>query len=165
VYLTAQELMERFDAAELAQVAPPQSMARVSAELMRATILGEDTSAFPADEVEAAAAGLQRIDDALADASQEIDGRLARRYTLPLDPVPSLMKRVAANTARFFLHDDSATEEIRKRYEDSIRTLKALAAGDMRLGQDDPNPGGTAGPVGTKDKSDRVFTNDTLSDF
>ena len=165
MYLTAGEFMDRFDAVELAQIAPPASMARVTPPVMRAVILGEDTSAFPADEVDAAAAGVQRLEEALADAGQVLDGWLAKRHTLPIDPVPGLLKRLAGNIARFHLHDDRATEEIRKRYEDSIKTLEAISAGKMTLGLDDPSPASSAGPVTSKTRKDRVFTDRTLADF
>ena len=165
MYLTAGEFMERFDAVELAQIAPPASMTRVTPPVMRAVILAEDTSGFDPDEVAAATEGLFRIDQALADATQVLDGWLAKRHTLPIDPVPGLLKRLAGNIARFHLHDDRATEEIRKRYEDSIKTLEAIATGKMTLGLDDPSPASSAGPVTSKTRADRVFTDRTLADF
>lgn len=165
MYLTALQLLDRFDARELAQIAVPASMPRIDPALLRAVVEGEDVSEWPADEVAAAQAAQGRVDDAITDAAQEVDGYLAQRYPLPIEPVPSLLTRVTANIARFNLHDDSATDEIRKRYEDSIRTLKAVANGQMSLGIDDPSPARGAGPTATKTRRDRKFTDDTLADY
>lgn len=138
MYLTVAELMDRFDEAELAQVAPPQSMSRVSSQLMRAVILGNDTSEWSADEIDSAEAGVVRMETAITDAGQEVDGYIGHRYTLPIDPVPSLLKRLAANIARHNLHDDAATEEIRARYKDAIRYLEAVRDGKASLGDEQP---------------------------
>jgi phage gp36-like protein len=139
MYLTAAELMQRFDESELAQVAPPDSGPRVEAGLMRAVILGESTTAWAADEIAAAQEGVVRINEAITDAGQQVDGHLGQRYTLPLDPVPSLIKRLAANIARFYLHDDGATEEIDSRYKEAVRVLGQIRDGKMSLGIDQPD--------------------------
>jgi phage gp36-like protein len=138
MYLTAAELMERFDESELAQVAPPRSMSRVDPQLFRAVILEEDTSAWAQDEIDAAEAGVKRIDEAISDAGQEVDGYIGHRYKLPSSPVPTLIKRLAANIARYHLHDDAATEDIQRRYKDAIRTLETVRDGRMSLGVDEP---------------------------
>lgn len=165
MYLTASDLMDRFDAAELAQVAPPDSLDRVEAALMRAVILGESTAAYTADEVAAATEGKTRIESAIDDAGQEADGWLSQRYALPLDPAPALLVRLVANMARFHLHDDQATDEIRKRYEDAIKTLRHISEGRISLGVNDPSPASSIGPKATKSRDDRKFTDDTLAGY
>lgn len=165
MYVTGLEMIDRFDAQEMARVAGPQSLPRFEGELLRAVITGQPTTDWPADEVQAAEAALGRIDEAIADAGQQIDGYLGKRYPLPIVPAPTLLKRLAASIARFLLHDDAATDEIRKRYEDSVRTLQAIAKGEMSLGLDDPSPARGAGAVGTKTRRDRVFSRDSLADY
>jgi phage gp36-like protein len=73
------------------------------------------------------------IEAALADADVEIDGYLAVLYTLPLTPVPELVKRLSCDIARYRLWKDRASEQVRKGYEDSIDTLKRISAGTVRI--------------------------------
>lgn len=74
------------------------------------------------------------IDDAINDATAEIDSYLAVRYSLPIaSPVPAVLKRCACELARYFLWDDNITDHIRQRYEDSITILKSIANGTMVL--------------------------------
>lgn len=134
MYITRPELMERFDATELAQIVPPQSMGRVDAALMRAVILGQPTDDWPADEVAAAEAGLVRMDEAISDATAEIDSYLGQVYRLPLATVPGILKRFAGSIARYHLHDDSEHEHVRQRYQDTIKALAKIASGELDLG-------------------------------
>lgn len=102
---------------------------------------------------------------ALADAAAEIDGYLAGRYALPLATVPAVLGRVACDIARYRLYDDRATEAVRQRYEDSVRDLKALAAGTIKLDAVDvltPAPNGVSVTVSTPD---RIFNADALVDY
>ncbi len=80
---------------------------------------------------------------AMADADAEIDGYLRERYALPLAAVPPVLARLAANIARYNLYDEMAPEEPRRRYEDAVRTLKAIAKGEVHLGL----PTGGAAPA------------------
>lgn len=96
------------------------------------------------------------LDDAVAqqaldDASAEIDGYLQSRYTLPLATVPAALARVCADIARYRLYDDHASEQIRDRYRDAIRWLEGVSRGNVSLGLADdgsaPTSGGTANVV------------------
>lgn len=69
------------------------------------------------------------VSAALADADAAIEGYLAARYAVPVSPVPALLRRVACDIARFFLHGNAAPEPVRQAYEDAQRSLKDLADG------------------------------------
>lgn len=73
------------------------------------------------------------VAEALADATEEIDGYLANIYTLPLATVPGLIVRLACDVARYRLWKDAASEYVRWGYEDAISTLGRIASGKMRL--------------------------------
>lgn len=84
------------------------------------------------------------LDQAIEDASGEIDGYLASGgYATPLSPVPRIVTAKACDMARHALYDDHATEQVRKRYEDAIRFLRAIADGTVRLGVSAPGPVGS----------------------
>lgn len=105
-YATPQDLLERFGAAEVAQ-------------------LSGRTSGGVADT-----AMLAR---ALADAQAEIDSHLAVRYLLPLATVPPLLVMLAADLARYHLWRQDASELVTERYKAAVATLKRLASGAMLL--------------------------------
>ena len=73
------------------------------------------------------------VDRALADAGAEADGYLAARYPVPVDPVPTVLTRLVCDIARYYLLGDSATEQVRDRYTDAIKSLRDISAGRMAL--------------------------------
>ena len=74
------------------------------------------------------------IDQALADADAELDGYLARRYPLPLSPVPAIVTRLACDVARYRRLGDAATEDARNRYKDALNLLTQIGDGGISLG-------------------------------
>lgn len=103
----------------------------VSAQDIKAR-LGADDYAVLVGDVK----GTARIDGAIADACGEIDGHVQKRYALPLPaPTPVAIKRIAVDIVIYRLSGDSrVTEDRRKRYEDAVAFLKAIARGDVSLG-------------------------------
>jgi phage gp36-like protein len=73
------------------------------------------------------------VDDAIQDATEEINGHIGDRYPLPLPNVPSNLKRMACDIARYRLYFQQPTEEVRKRYEDAIAFLKRVADNKAHL--------------------------------
>lgn len=71
--------------------------------------------------------------EALSDASQEADSYIGVRYTLPLPSVPEPVVRCVCDIARFRLYKDRPTEEVKYRYERTIKWLEQLAAGKVSL--------------------------------
>lgn len=99
------------------------------------------------------------VDRALADADVEIDGYLATRYTVPLNPVPGNATRVAAAIARYRLLGDAATDLARKEYDDARAWLKDVAAGRVQI--NGATPLASAAPAATVDYivgRDKAFT-------
>lgn len=80
--------------------------------------------------------------DALEQASGEIDSYLRARYTLPLAQVPPQLRRFAVDIAIYQCSADPAmaTDEKRRRYEDAIRWLEKVALGQLSLGVEEPTP-------------------------
>ena len=73
------------------------------------------------------------IEEALRDASEEIDSYIAVRYSLPLPETPSTLKRVACNIVRYRLYFQRPTEEVDNRYKAEIDFLKRIADGKAVL--------------------------------
>lgn len=74
------------------------------------------------------------LDKAAADADAEINAYIGARYTLPLASTPELLKRIARDLVRYFLFDQRAPEEVRLRYQRSIKLLESIRSGDTSLG-------------------------------
>jgi len=109
-YATADDLVTRFGLDEISQIAEP-----------------EDPGAADFD--------LARVDSALADATAQIDSYLRVRMTVPISPVPDVLRSAAADLARFKLHDDHAPEAVADRYRSTVQWLKDIAAGRASLGE------------------------------
>jgi len=52
------------------------------------------------------------VKDAIQDATEEINGHIGDRYPLPLPNVPSNLKRMACDIARYRLYFEQPTEEV-----------------------------------------------------
>ena len=77
--------------------------------------------------------GAGGVERALQDAAEEADSYVAVRYTVPLPSVPAPLKVAVCDIARFRLYKDRPTEEVKYRYEQAIKWLKALARGEATL--------------------------------
>lgn len=105
-YATQSDLVERFGATELAQ-----RTNRVDGQTIDTVVLSR----------------------ALADATAEIDGYLATRYTLPLASTPAVLVRLCADLARYQLCGDKVPESVRQRYTDAVALLRRMATGEVQL--------------------------------
>jgi len=77
------------------------------------------------------------IEQALADASAEIDGYLESRFTLPLTDPPAVLNRVACDIAMYRLQSLRPIHDMgdaRKRYDDAVVLLMRVARGEVTLG-------------------------------
>ena len=108
----------------------------------------------------------ETIEQSLNDAEAEIDAYLAARYALPLAVVPDILKRTTCNIARYLLHGPAITDEVTRRYDNSISFLKSVSRGDAALGVDSTS--GTAPASENLPEhfgSDRTFSRDSLRDY
>lgn len=108
------------------------------------------------------AADTEVVDQALTDASAEIDTYIAAKYAMPLASVPASLVRPCVDIAvyRLAADRDLGTEEHRLRYEDAIAYLKRIAKGDVSLGLAKP-PKSSNGVVFVKGRG-RKFGRGTL---
>ncbi len=109
------------------------------------------------------------LQQALNDASAEIDGYLGARFILPLTDPPEVLNRVASDIAMYRLqalrplHDIS---DARRRYEDAITMLSKVAAGALTLGVGADGNETAISPVAeVVEGPARVFSRDTLKGF
>ena len=111
------------------------------------------------------------VEDALQDATEEINGYIGGRYALPLPNVPSNLERMACDIARYRLYFQQPTDEVRQRYDDAISFLKLVAnnkahlqiqdAVSNQIVDDQPKNKPSTMPIGTSYKGG-VFGDSTL---
>lgn len=98
------------------------------------------------------------LDRSLADAGAVINGFLAARYPLPLSaPVPTVLELLECDIARYFLHDDRATEQVENRYKDAIGLLRDVSKGAAMLGIDDSSNKPVSNNAAEITSADSVF--------
>lgn len=104
---------------------------------------------------------------ALDAATAEINSFLGVRYPMPLPSVDALVVQLCVDIAVYRLAQthDRLTDEIRKRYDDAIATLKRLAKGEQMLlvptvpGGPEPAPTPDPRPIVTNGPP-RIFSRD-----
>jgi len=106
-YATVNDLVKRFGELEIIQ------------------LTDRDNLTGAVDKIRAAAA--------IRDAVNLIHGYLAKRYTVPLDPVPPLVTRWACDLARWFLQPHDAPDQVKANYERTLAELRDAAEGDLML--------------------------------
>ena len=149
MYVTAAQLAD--GSASLQELA---ELYTVDPQLLAAVIGGDSTAGWDADQVSAAEAAVDSIERFAAQATAEVDARLAQRgYALPLDPAQFQILVVWARAiARYHLHRqrDRTSEEtgrIERDYRDAERALDLVAAGKLSLGANDPLVPAAANPA------------------
>lgn len=107
-YCTQADLVERFGTVELAQLT---------------------------DETAAAAPDASEITKACDEASSLIDAYVATLYTVPLSPVPTIVRRWACDIARKYLWKDRALAEsvVALNHDAALAQLKDVARGTIAL--------------------------------
>lgn len=115
------------------------------------------------DDDDTGSVNVDNVDSAIAAADSEINGYLAGKYSVPLDPVPEILKTLAVDMSIYhiFLRRMGPPEHRKVQYDNSTKFLKSVAKGEIRLGVGDPQGSGSSeqpeftGPV-------RVFSRDSM---
>lgn len=108
-----------------------------------------------------------KVTRAIADADATIDSYCQGRYTIPLSPVPDMIRQVSVDIAIYNLYSrrqDSVPDNRLERYKNAIRFLDKVSKGQISLGATTPAPETTGASVDI-DGSDRIFTRDKMSGF
>lgn len=157
-YLATADLLTRFGAEEIAQLADRGTPRLVTADLLAAAAAGADMTGWSPADVEAVDKAVAVVGQALEDAQSAVDGYLAGRYAMPLASVPPIVKRLACDMARYYLYDDNAPEAVQKRYDAAIAFFRDVSSGkaslDIAAAAQASTPGGTVQIV----TSERVFS-------
>lgn len=108
-----------------------------------------------------------KVDEAISSAGGEIDGYLAGRYQVPIDPVPALVAKCAVDIATYNLYSrvvESVPETRKDRYKNAVRILENIAAGKLTLGET-PAPAATPASSVRASAPARIFSDDKLNGY
>lgn len=106
--------------------------------------LTDDEGSEPAGLDQAGEEIIARLNEAIADATNEINGYCQARYPVPFDPVPGFIRKLAVDIAAYNLFsrrgysEDSADKSVIDRYRAAVRTLENIARGLISLGAPEP---------------------------
>lgn len=128
--------------------------------------VGADTVRQLTDRIDLDAGEIdaEAVDQALGDATATIDGHVAARYRVPLEPVPGMIRRIACDLARYYLMSGGSRgvdKDTERDWEAALRTLRDIASGSLTL-QVAGIQAQTGGPAVLHTAPDRVFTAQTL---
>ncbi len=108
------------------------------------------------------------IDAAIGDADAEIDGYLAKRYSVPLSPAPQVINKFSKDIAVYNLFSrigiDEGTEQktYLNRYNAAIKFLTLVAEGKVSLGAAADEPSAAAATGFSVKSNARLFSRDSM---
>jgi len=107
-----------------------------------------------------------KLDQALIDATAEVNGYISKRVTLPLADTPDMLRVVCRDLAIYRLHANVSrvTDTQEKLRDAAISFLKQVQDGKTSIGDDDATVETSEGVV-TAEGPDRVMTRDSLKGF
>lgn len=137
-YITPADLLVSPGAEELAQRAVAEHVQPISAELLIATVDAADRSNWSAVEIAVADDALARINSAIGEAEELVNGSLrAGGYTVPLSPVPTLIKLAMRRVVRRLLAKDADEKSgVERDYQDALKLLRSIGKREIQLGVD-----------------------------
>ncbi|WP_397458203.1 phage protein Gp36 family protein [Pseudomonas asplenii] len=131
---SASQLLVRFGARDITQVAVPDGKRVIEPELLVAAAAGKPLDDWDPEDVSIAVMTLARIADAVTRARSEISFYL--RYRPDGEDAPSWVADDLAEIARYHLYDDAGKEgsTVRVIYKDVLKRLETLAQEDKERG-------------------------------
>ena len=110
-----------------------------------------------------------RVNQAISDADEEINGYLGARMSVPVFPVPESLRRLSVDLAVYNLYSrrEKVPDNRMERYRAAVRFLEQVALGKISLGQGDPEgtPLDPECPETAGDNPERTFTRTSLTGF
>ncbi len=109
-----------------------------------------------------------RVDEAIAQADAEVDSYCAVRYSVPVTPVPELLKKLSVDIAVYALYSrtvQSVPEVRAERYRSAIRQLEGISKGTLTLGVEQAQTADSSGAETNKTSDTSVFNRSGMEGF
>ncbi|HJU70381.1 MAG TPA: DUF1320 domain-containing protein [Paucimonas sp.] len=91
------------------------------------------------DDASATAMNAAVVEEAVRQAEELVDAYLRGRYTLPLDPIPSVIKDMTVNLARHWLYarrpeGSELPDAVTRTYKSALHTLASIRDDKLHIG-------------------------------
>ena len=109
-----------------------------------------------------------RVNEAIAQADAEVDSYCAVRYTVPVSPVPVLLRKLSVDIALYTLYSRAVLSmpEVRaERYRSAVRQLEGISKGTLTLGIEQASVSDATGAETNKPIDKSIFTRDSMRGF
>jgi len=111
-----------------------------------------------------------KIDGFITDSVELIDSNIRGQYTLPINPVPGIIKQIAVDITLYKIYSRryelEMPETMAERFKQAMKLLEQIRKGDLKLSVNSVNNSNTQGIYRTnKTSSDRIFNAELLSKF
>jgi phage gp36-like protein len=118
------------------------------------------------DDEDAGVVDIDKVNAAIEAADAEIDSYVGVKHSVPLSPVPVVVKDASVVLALYRLYGNrqGPDEDLVERRKEVIAWLRDVSKGTATLGQNDPSgtpPSGRA----QIESSERIFSRETLKGF
>ncbi|MCF6246916.1 MAG: DUF1320 domain-containing protein [Desulfobacula sp.] len=126
----------------------------------------EDVIAYT-DDFESGIVNIDNVNKAITGADALINSYIAKRYSVPVDPVTDMIKDLAVDIAIYKIcsRRSAAPEERRDKYEDAVRYLKEIASGKAILPEAAAAPSDSSDHTVSISSNSRVFSRDSMKGF
>jgi phage gp36-like protein len=161
MYVTLSEMISRFGAVEIIRATNDKTEASVSVDLLAE--YAEDPTAV--ETTPDLLAVVRAVDQAVHDAESVALSHLSELYRdshgLTAETAPRALIKVTADLARYYLHDNRATERVKDAHDAAMEWLQTAARGRLGLGRnavgEDPRRSGGPSIVQRNSLPSRVF--------
>lgn len=132
---------------------------------MKNIIIGDE---YIEDEEERDRKLSEICEGAVEDACAEIDGYLAKRYSIPLKRTPKVLNKFAKDMAvynlvsRMGINEDDREKTFLNRYNAAVKFLMEVAKGTISIGTDEEDAGSAAANGFRMDSSRRLFSRESM---
>lgn len=111
-----------------------------------------------------------KIDGFITDSVELIDSNIRGQYTLPINPVPGIVKQIAVDITLYKIYSRryelEMPETMAERFKQAMKLLEQIRKGDLKLNVNSINNSNTQGIYRTnKTSGDRIFNAELLSKF
>lgn len=156
---------------ELIQLCDDNVPLLVTVELLAIALAGGDITPYQPVAQAAATTVVDRVNKAISDAGELIDGYISTRYQVPMTAVPSLVKTIALDVVLYKLYmrrkKKAVPEMVQKAYDNSVKLLRDIQANRIAIGATPTGQTVQAASTGGASfvANDRVFSRDNLRDY
>lgn len=119
------------------------------------------------DDFDTGLVNMANVDKAILGADALIDSFVARRYTVPVDPVTDMIRELAVDIAIYKIcsRRSQAPEERRQKYDDAVKYLEKIASGKAVLPEAASAPAGSSDHAVSVSSNTRVFSRESMKGY